>query len=232
MIKHFLFRSAVWGFAACVFWKLQEAGELFSRTEEGDVEPCRVSEGCRQCLPWPVGGFLEMRGSFGFMKPILSDLWIWIPIDSKIYMSFPSSWESRRGSLLWLYLKHGTDWFKVGKGVCLGCILSPCLFNFSAEYSMWNAGLDESQVGIKVARRNINNLRYADTTLMAGNEEDVKNLLMRMKEESEKAGVKLHIQKKKMMAFCPITSWQIEGGKVETVPDFIFLGSKITAALN
>ena len=97
---------------------------------------------------------------------------------------------------------------------------------------MWNAGLDEAQVGIKIARRNINNLRYADTSLMAENEEEVKSLLMRVKQESEKAGIKLNIKKTKMIAFCPITSWQIEGGKVETVPDFIFLGSKITAAMN
>ena len=126
---------------------------------------------------------------------------------------------------------HGTtDWFQIGKGVCQGCIFSPCLFNFYAEYIMWNAGLDESQAGIKIARRNINNLRYADdTTLMAESEEELKSLLMKVKEESEKVGLELNIQKTKIMAFSPITSWQIDGETMKTVADFIFLGSKITA---
>ena len=107
--------------------------------------------------------------------------------------------------------------------------MSPYLFNLYAEYIMWNAGLDESQGGIKTAVRNINNLRYADdTTLMAESKEEVKNLLMRVKEESEKAGLKLNIQKTEIMASDPITSWQIEGEKVEALTDFIFLGSKIT----
>ena len=119
---------------------------------------------------------------------------------------------------------HGTtDWFQIGKGVRQGCILSPCLFNFYAEYIMSNAGLDEAQAGIKIARRNINNLGYADdTTLMAENEEEQKSLLM--KEESEKVGLKLNIQKTKIMASGPITSWEIDGKTVETVPDFIFGG--------
>ena len=120
-----------------------------------------------------------------------------------------------------------TDWFKIGKGVCQGCILSPCLFNFYAEYIMRKAGLEEAQAGIKIARRNINNLRYADnTTLMAESEKELKSLLMKVKEGSEKVGLKLNIQKTKIMASGPITSWQIDG---ETVADFIFLGSKITA---
>uniref|UniRef100_A0A4W2F3U5 RNA-directed DNA polymerase n=1 Tax=Bos indicus x Bos taurus TaxID=30522 RepID=A0A4W2F3U5_BOBOX len=121
---------------------------------------------------------------------------------------------------------HGTThWFQIGKGVCQGCIVSPCLFNLYAEYIMRNAGLEETQAGIKIARRNINNLRYADdATLMAESEEELKSLLM--KEESEKVGLKLNIQKTKIMASSPITSWQIDG---ETVADFIFLGSKITA---
>ena len=107
-------------------------------------------------------------------------------------------------------------------------MLSPCLFNLYAEYIMWNAGLDEPQAGIKIARRNINNLRYADdTTLMAESEEELKSLLM--KEESEKVGLKLNIQKTKIMASNPITSWQIDGGTMETVTHFIFLGSKVTA---
>ena len=118
--------------------------------------------------------------------------------------------------------------FKTGKGVWQGCILSPCLFNLCVEYIMRNARLDDSQTGLKIARRNINNFRYADTTLMAESQEELKNFLMRVKEESEKPGLKFSIQKTKMMASGPITSWQIVGEKVETVIDFIFLGSKIT----
>ena len=120
---------------------------------------------------------------------------------------------------------HGTmDWFKIGKGVWQGYILSPCLFNLHAEYIIQNAGLGEAQAGIKIARRNINNLRYADdTTLMAESEEELKSLLMKVKEESEKAGLKLNIQKTKVMASGPITSWQTNGGKRETVTDY-FLG--------
>ena len=125
---------------------------------------------------------------------------------------------------------HGTDWFQIGKGVHQGCMFSLCLFNLYAKYIMRNAGLDEAQAVIKIARRNINNLRYADdTTLMAESEEELKSLLMKVKEESEKAGLKLNIQKTRIMASCPITSWQIDGETVETVSDFIFLGSKITA---
>ena len=108
---------------------------------------------------------------------------------------------------------HGTtDWFQIGKGVCQGCILSPCLFNLYAEYIMRNAGLDEAQAGIKISGRNINNLRYTDdTTLMAESEEVLKSLLMKVKEESEKVGLKLNVQKSKIMASGPITSWQIDG---------------------
>ena len=121
---------------------------------------------------------------------------------------------------------HGTtDWFQIGKGVCQGCILSPCLFNLNAEYIMRNAGLDEAQAGIKIARRNINNLRYTDgTTLMAESEEELKSLLMKVKEESEKAGLKLNLQKTEIMASGPISSWQRGGKTVETVTDFIFGG--------
>ena len=126
---------------------------------------------------------------------------------------------------------HGTtDCFQIEKGVCQGCILSPCLFNFYAEYIMRNGELEETQAGIKIAGRNINHLRYADdTTLMAGSEEELKRLLMKVKEESEKLGLKLNIQKTKIMASGPITSWEIDGETVETVADFIFGGSKITA---
>ena len=121
------------------------------------------------------------------------------------------------------------DWFQIGKGVHQGCILSPGLFNLHAEYIMQNARLDEVQAKIKIAMRNINNLRYADdTTLMAERKEELENLLMKVKEESEKAGLNLNIQKTKIMASGPITSWQMERETVETVADFIFLGSKIT----
>ena len=115
---------------------------------------------------------------------------------------------------------HGTiDWFQIGKGVCQGCILSPCLFNLYAEYILRNAGLDEAQAGIKIAGRNINNLRYADDTTLMAESEELKRLLMNVKEESEKVGLKLNLQKTKIMASGPITSWQIDG---ETVADFIF----------
>ena len=119
---------------------------------------------------------------------------------------------------------HGTtDWFQIGTGVRQGCILSPCLFNLYAEYIMQNARLDEAQAAIKIAGRNINNLRYAvDTTLMAESEEELKSLLMKVKEESEKVGLKLNIQKTKIMASGPITSWQIDEEAMETVRDFFF----------
>ena len=132
---------------------------------------------------------------------------------------------------------HGTtDWFQIGKGVCQGCILSPCFFNFYAEYIMRNAGLEEVQAGIKIAGRYINKLRYADdTTLMAGSEEELRSLLMKVKEESEKLGLKLNIQKTKIMASGPITSWEIDGETVETVSDFKFWAPKslqmVTAAM-
>ena len=123
---------------------------------------------------------------------------------------------------------HGTtEWFHTGKGVRQGCILSPCLFNFYAEYIMRNAGLEEAQAGIKIAGRNINNLGYADDTTFMAESEEVKSLLM--KEASEKVGLNLNIQKTKTMASSPITLWQIDGETVETVKDFIFGGSKITA---
>ena len=134
------------------------------------------------------------------------------------------------GQVATVRTRHGTtDWFQIGKGVRQGCILSPCLFNLYAEYIMRNPGLEEAQPGIKIAGRNTNNLRDAnDTTLMAESEEELKSLLMKEKEESEKVGLKLNIQKTKIMASGPITSWQIDGKTVETVAHFIFLGFKIS----
>ena len=127
-------------------------------------------------------------------------------------------------------IRHGmTDWFQIGKGVCQGCILSPSLFNFYAEYMIRNAGLEEAQARIKIAGRNINNLRYEDdTTLMAEIKEELKSLLMKVKEESEKVGLRLSIQKTKIMASGSNASWQIDVETVETVADFILGGSKIT----
>ena len=141
----------------------------------------------------------------------------------------PVSWET----CMWFKKQQNwtwtMDWFKIGKGVQEGCILSSCFFNFYAECIMWNAGLDELQARIKVVRTNISNLRYADdTTLMVKSEGKLKSLLIRVKEESEKSGLKLSIQKTKIMASVLITLWQIDGEKVERVADFIFLGSKIT----
>ena len=126
--------------------------------------------------------------------------------------------------------RYGTmDWFAIRKGIRQSCILSPCLFNFYAEYIIRNAGLDEEQAGIKIAGRNINNLKYADNTTLIAESEELKNLLMKVKEESEKAGLKFNIQNTKIMASGPITSWQLDGETVETVAGFIFPGSKVTA---
>ena len=129
-----------------------------------------------------------------------------------------------------------TDWFQIGKGVCQGCVLSPCLFNFYAEYSMRNAGLEEPQAGSKIAGRNINSLRYADdTTLMAESEEEVKSLFMKVKEESENVGLKLNIQKMKIMASGPITLWEIDGKQWKQCQTLFFWAPKslqmVTAAM-
>ena len=132
-------------------------------------------------------------------------------------------------------MNETTDWFQIRKGVCQGCILSPCLFNLCTEYIIQNARLDEAQAGIKIAGRNINNLRYADDTIFMTESEELKSLFMKMKEESENVGLKLNIRKTKIMASGPITSWQADGETVETVADFIFLAPKslqiVTAAM-
>ena len=129
-----------------------------------------------------------------------------------------------------MYLWQWTmDWFQIGKGVHQGCVLSHCLFNLNADYIMWNAGLDETQGGTKIAKRNISNIIYSDDTIfMAETKEELKSLLMKVKEESEKAGLKLNFQKMKIMTSGPISSWQTDRETVATVRDFIFLGSKIT----
>ena len=165
-------------------------------------------------------------------------LTVWITINWKILkeMGIPDHLTSLlrnlyAGQEATVRTGHGkTDWFQIGKGGRQGCILSLYLFNLYAEYIMRNTGLEEAQAGIRIAKRNINNLRYADdTTLMAESEEELKSLLMKVKEESEKVGLKLNIQKTKIMASGPITSWQIDGETVETVTDFTLGGSKITA---
>ena len=144
----------------------------------------------------------------------------------------PASWETCmqvRKQQLGLHMEQWSG-SKIGKGVRQGCILASCLLDSYAEYIVWNGRLDEAQAGIKIAGRNINNLRYADdTTLMAESEEELKSLLMKVKEESEEAGLKFNIQKTKIMVSGPITSWQIDGETMETVSDFIFQGSQITA---
>ena len=122
---------------------------------------------------------------------------------------------------------HGTiDWFQIGKKVCQGCILSPSLFNLYAEYIMRNAGLEEAQAGIKIVWRNISNLRYADDTILMAESEELKSLLMKVEVESEKVGLKFNIQKMKIMAFGPITPWQIDGETAEKVRDFILGAQK------
>ena len=138
--------------------------------------------------------------------------------------TLPASWEICMHVKKQVRTGHGTtDWFHIGKGVCQGCILSPCLFNLYTEYIMWNARLDEAQVGVKNTGRNINSLRYADHTTLMVESEELKSLLMKVKEESEKVDLNLNIQKTKIMASGPITSWQIDKETMATVKDFIYL---------
>ena len=161
---------------------------------------------------------------FLILQITTSTFWTSLSADSKHLLCFNSC---NYNSSPWDIII--SIWFQIGKGVCRGCILSPCLFNLYVEYIMRNVGLEEAQAGIKTARKNINNLRYADNTTLMGESEELKSLLMKVKEESEKAGLKLNIQKTKIMASGPITSWQIDGEIVQTVADFIFFSSKITA---
>ena len=193
-------------------------------------------------LPTSAGSWKKQESprktSISALLTMPKPLTVWITIDWKILkeMGIPDHLicllrNLYAGQQATVRTGHGTtDWFQIGKGVRQDYILSPCLFNVYAEYIMRNTGLKEAQAGIKIARRNINNLIYADdTTLMAESEEELKSLLMKVKEESEKVGLKLNIQKTKIMASGPITSWQIDGETVETVADFIFGGYKITA---
>ena len=193
-------------------------------------------------MPTSAGSWKKQESSrktsISVLLTMPKPLTIWITINWKILkeMGIP---DHLTGLLRNLYAGqestvrtgHGTtDWFQIGKRIHQGCILSPCLFNLYAKYIMRNAGLEEAQAGIKTAGRNINNLRYADdTTLMAESKEELKSLLMKVKVESEKIGLKLNIHKTKIMASGPTTSWEIDGETVETVADFIFGVSKITA---
>ena len=181
-------------------------------------------------LPTSTGSWKKQESSrktsISALLTMPKPLTVWITINWKILkeMGIPGHLTCflrnlYAGQEATVSIGHGTtDWFHIGKGVRQGCLLSPCLFNFYAEYIMRKAGLEGTQAGIKIARRNINNLRYADdTTLMAESEEELQSLLMKVKEESEKVGLKLNIQKTKIMASGPITSWEIDGETVETV---------------
>ena len=161
----------------------------------------------------------------------LKHLVVWITTNCAKFLKRPEYqilYESQEATVR---TRHGTmEWLKIGKGVCQGCILSPFLFSLHAEYIMQNAGMDDSQAGIKIARKNINILRFAhDTTQMAKHKEELKSLFKRVKEESEKAGLKLNIQETKILTSVPNILWQIEGGTVDIVTHFIFLSSKFTA---
>ena len=194
-------------------WYYPYNGIIFNLKKEGnsDILP-NTDKPLKRCAKWnKLWEILKEMGILDHLTCLLRNL----------YAGQKATVRTRHGS---------TDWFKIRKRVCQGCILSPCLFNFHPEYIIWNARPEESQARIKAVRKNINNLSYTDdTTLTAECEEELKSLLIKVKEESEKAGLKLNIQKTKIMASGPITSRQIEREKVETVTDFIFLGSRITA---
>ena len=200
---------------------------VLEKTEEPEIK-----------LPTSAGSSKKQKSSrkisISALLTIPKPLTVWITINWKILkeLGIPDHLTCFLRNLYigqeaTVRIGHGTDWFQIRKGVRQGCILSPCLFNVYAEYIIRKAGLEEAQAGIKIARRNINNLIYADdTTLMAESEEEPKSLLMKVKEESEKVGLKLNIQKTKVMASGPITSWQIDGETVETLADFIFWAPK------
>ena len=200
---------------------------VLEKTEEPETE-----------LLTSAGSLIKQESSNKTSIPALltmpKPLTVWITINCgkfwkrwEYQTTWPASWEDRyEGHEATVGSGHGTtNWFQIGKGVHQGCILSPCLFNLHAEYIMRNAGLDDSQAGIKIAGRNINNFRYADnTTLMAESEEELERLLIKVKEESEKTGLKLNIQKPKIMALSPIISWQIDGGKNRNSERLYFIG--------
>ena len=202
----------------------------------------RKGRGIRNQIAITIGSY-EKQGNFRKISTsasltMLKRLTVWITTNWKIFkeMGIPDHLtcllkNPYTGQETTVRSRHRPmDWFQIGKGVCQGCTLSLCLFKFYAEYVMQNHGLDEAQAGIKIARRNINNLRYADdTTLKTEIKKDLKNFLMKVKEESEKAGLKLNIQKTKVITSCPIIPWQIDGGEMEIVRGFIFFDSKITA---
>ena len=204
----------------------------FEKAEEPEIK-----------LPLSVGSQRKQgnsRKKHLFLLHWLKSLTVWITTNWKILkeMGMPDHLTCLlrnlyAGQKATVRNAHGTNLSQIGKGVRQGCMLSPCLFNFYAEDTIWNTWLYDSQAGTKIVGRNINNLRYAnDNTLTAESEEELKSLWMTVKEESEKVGLKLNIQKMKIMASGPITSWQIDGGKVETVTCFIFLGSKTTGESN
>ena len=212
--------------------QLPNVQDGFEKAEEPEIK-----------LPLSVGSQRKQgnsRKKHLFLLHWLKSLTVWITTNWKILeeMGMPGHLTCilrnlYAGQEATVRTAHGTNLSQIGKGVGQGCMLSPCLFNFYAEYTIWNAWLDESQAGTKSVGRNINNLRYANDNIpIAESEEELKSLLMTVKEESEKVGLKLNLQKMKIMASGPITSWQIDGGKVETVTCFIFLGSKTTGESN
>ena len=222
---------------------LQARLQQYMNRELPDVQAgFRKGRGTETKLPLSAGSWKKQESSrktsMSALLTMPKPLTVWITINWTILkeMGIPDHLTCLlrnlyAGQEAIVRTRHGTtDWFQTGKGILQGCILSPCLFNLYAEYIMRNIGLEEAQAGIKTAGRNINNLRYADnTTLMAESEEELRSLLMKVKEESEKVGLKLNIQETKIMASDPITSWEIDGETVETVADFILGGSKITA---
>ena len=236
-----LLHNCIISHAAKIMLKILQAGlQQYVNRDLPDVQArLRKGRGARDWIAnicWIIEKARGLHKNVYFCFIDYAEVTVWI---TKNCGKFLKGWKYQTCLLRNLYTgqeatvrtEHGTtDWFKIGTEVCRDCILSPCLFNLYAEYIRQNAGLNKSQARIKISGRNINNHRYADdTTLIAESEEELKSLLMKVKDESEKAGLKLNIQKTKIMASCPITSWHIDGETMETVKDFIFFGSKITA---